>query len=72
MGIMALFQLLFMQNAFFSSFRSISFEKINVLDSYFVYISQVRFRKTFTNYYGSYDPFQLHHPILILQKKVSV
>ena len=45
-----------------NGFRSISFEKISVLDSNFIhrYIvikCQVRFRVKSTNYFGSYGPF---------------
>ena len=46
-----------------NGFRSVSFEMISVLDSYFIHryifinIGQVGFRVKSTNYYGSYGPF---------------
>ena len=48
-----------------NGFRSISFEKISVLDSNFIHryliinVRQVRLRVKSTNYFGSYGPFHI-------------
>ena len=63
-----------------NGFLSISFEKISVLDSYFIHryiiinIGQVQFRVKSTNYYVSYGPFLTSKIVLrsISFEKISV